>query len=124
MRHGVALLLLLAACRRLPELDIQRIAFGSCASQYGDQPIWTEVIAAEPDLFLHLGDAIYADWDGTKGVPPSIEKMKADYAALAGKPEFKRARSKIPFMATWDDHDYGINDGGADFELIAFALPG
>ena len=48
----------------LPEGEIQRIAFGSCAKQWQPQPIWQAVIAADPDVFLFLGDAIYGDTDG------------------------------------------------------------
>ena len=35
----------------------------------------------------------------------------------ATKPEFVHFRSNIPVMAVWDDHDYGTNDGHADFDL-------
>ncbi len=48
----------------MPEGQIERIAFGSCAKQWQYQPIWKTVINEQPDLFLFLGDAIYADTDG------------------------------------------------------------
>lgn len=41
----------------LPEHEITLIAFGSCAKQREPQPIWNEVAAVEPDLFLFIGDA-------------------------------------------------------------------
>src|SRR3989337_529307 len=46
-----------------PVLDrsLTRIAFGSCAKQTKDQPIWDAVLAAKPDLFVFLGDNIYGD---------------------------------------------------------------
>ncbi|MHC4959112.1 MAG: alkaline phosphatase D family protein [Planctomycetota bacterium] len=117
--RAVALLVAgtLAACATAAPEPPFRIAFGSCLSQYQDQPILDTVVAAKPDLFLFLGDTVYVDWDGKNGVTPSIEKMKADYAMLAAKPEYKRLRKAVPVMATWDDHDYGTNDGGADFAL-------
>ena len=40
---------------------MQKIAFGSCASQDKAQPIWDTVIAENPDLFLFIGDNIYGD---------------------------------------------------------------
>src|SRR5947207_3390675 len=40
---------------------LDRIAFGSCANQYEPQPIWKAVGAARPQLFLFIGDAMYAD---------------------------------------------------------------
>jgi alkaline phosphatase D len=85
---------------------IQRIAFGSCASEKLDQPIWDAVVAAKPDLFLFVGDNIYADTE-------DMELMKAKYAKLAAKPGYQKLKRTCPILATWDDHDYGVNDGGA-----------
>ena len=48
----------------LPDDPVQRIAFGSCAKHWQAQPIWDAVIEKKPDLFLFLGDNIYADTDG------------------------------------------------------------
>jgi alkaline phosphatase D len=104
----------------LPSGEITRIAFGSCSNQYLHQPIWNDIVAANPDLFLHLGDVIYGDVapPGVQVIPPEvdvIEKMRMDYAFLANKPSFKHLKKNVPFMAIWDDHDLGQNDGGVDF---------
>jgi alkaline phosphatase D len=32
------------------------------------------------------------------------------------KPEFVAVRDRVHFMATWDNHDYGLHNGGAEFE--------
>ena len=48
---------------KLPQL-LRRIAFGSCAEQFKSQPIWKAVVEKRPDLFLFLGDNIYADVTG------------------------------------------------------------
>ncbi|MET0658010.1 MAG: hypothetical protein ABW110_07620 [Steroidobacteraceae bacterium] len=40
---------------------LTRIAFGSCAKQDKEQPIWDAVLASKPDLFIFLGDNIYGD---------------------------------------------------------------
>ena len=101
----------------LPDGAISRIAFGSCAKQWQHQPIWDAVIAAQPDLFIFLGDAIYADTDGTTAWPVSAPQLKGEWNRLADKPEFQAARAAIPFMATWDNHDYGTHAGGAEFKL-------
>ncbi len=45
----------------LPIGEISRISFGSCAKHWVAQPIWDAVIEQEPDLWVYLGDAIYAD---------------------------------------------------------------
>ncbi|MDX2238867.1 MAG: alkaline phosphatase D family protein [Hyphomonadaceae bacterium] len=92
------------------ERPLQRIAFGACARQTKAQPIWTEIAALRPDLFIALGDNIYADAE-------TPERFGACYAALAAKPEFAAFRAATPIRAIWDDHDYGANDGGADYPL-------
>jgi alkaline phosphatase D len=98
-------------------LPVSRIAFGSCAQQWLSQPIWNEVAARKPDLFIFLGDAIYGDWDGEKVFVPTPETLKRDWNRLDAIPEFAAFKSKVPILATWDNHDYGKHDGGAEFAL-------
>ena len=88
----------------------RRIAFGSCADQDKPQPIWDAVLASEPDLFVFLGDNIYGD---TRD--PAV--LRAKYARLAAQPGFKRLRERVPVLATWDDHDFGENDAGAEYPM-------
>jgi alkaline phosphatase D len=85
---------------------LRRIAFGSCANQNLEQPIWEPLVAAKPDLFLFVGDNIYADTE-------DMELMRAKYAKLAAQPGYQKVLRTCPLLATWDDHDYGVNDGGA-----------
>lgn len=89
---------------------LTRIAFGSCAKQDKAQPIWDAVLEAKPDLFIFLGDNIYAD---TRD--PAV--MAAKYAALAAKPGFQKLKASTPLMAIWDDHDYGENDAGGEYPM-------
>jgi alkaline phosphatase D len=89
---------------------ITRIAFGSCAEQHKPQPIWDAVRASDPDLFVFLGDNVYGD-TRERG------ELEAAYAALAEKRGFEALRATTPVMATWDDHDYGENDAGADYPM-------
>ncbi|MEZ6137476.1 MAG: alkaline phosphatase D family protein [Pirellulaceae bacterium] len=95
---------------RLPssETVVSRIAFGSCINQELDLPIFTTILADHPDLMLFLGDNIYADTD-------DLQVLRAKYAKLGSKREFQQLMRSTRVMATWDDHDYGRNDGGADF---------
>lgn len=100
-----------------PAETVQRIAFGSCAMQQLDQPIWDTILSRKPDLYLSLGDAIYGDWDGKQVVPATPESLKRDWKILAKQPGFIRLRQKVPTMATWDNHDYGTHNGGTEFPL-------
>ena len=90
-----------------------RIAFGSCARQNLNQPIWDAIVDAKPDVFIFLGDNIYAD-------TTDMKVMADKYAQLAAKPGFKALKdSGATILATWDDHDYGANDAGRDFPAKA-----
>jgi len=101
----------------LPSGEVTRVALGSCAFQWEEQPIWDAVIAAEPDLFLYLGDAIYGDFDGESTYDVSAETLEREWGVLASRPEFQRLSQNVPVMAVWDNHDYGKHDGGAGFPL-------
>ena len=68
-----------------PKGEITRIAIGSCAKQWQHQPIWDAVIDAQPDLFLFLGDAIYADTDGKTAWSVTEGQLKGEWNRLAGK---------------------------------------
>jgi alkaline phosphatase D len=85
----------------------QVVAFASCADQNKPQPIWDTIGSHKPDLFIFMGDNVYSSTKETK--PPSEQ-----YEKLSNIPEYRRFRETFPIMATWDDHDYGLGDGGAD----------
>jgi alkaline phosphatase D len=97
-----------------PELIVTTLGFGSCAREDRPQPIWDTINAARCDAFVLVGDNIYADTSD-----PAVFSRK--YALLAAMPGFARLRQTTPLFATWDDHDYGINDGGAGFPGAAAA---
>lgn len=87
---------------------LQRIAFGSCAKQDQPQPIWNAVLDARPQLFLFLGDNIYGDTE-------DMALLKRKWDLLGAQPGYQRLRAACPILATWDDHDMGKNDAGADY---------
>lgn len=92
------------------ERPLTRIAFGSCAHQDKDQPIWDRVNAWGPELFIFLGDNIYGDTE-------DMAVLQAKYQQLAAKPGFRALRRQAEVIATWDDHDYGVNDGGSEYPM-------
>jgi alkaline phosphatase D len=87
-----------------------RIAFGSCLKAQTEQPVWDTMRALDPDLFVFLGDNVYAD-------TRDADQMRATYALLGNRPEYIRFKKEVPILATWDDHDYGENDAGAEYPL-------
>ena len=89
--------------------DTLRIAFGSCFEQDTNDPeIWQSISAQDPDLFLFLGDNVYVDSD-------EPEKFTRDYGTLLGNPGVRQLMNQTDILAIWDDHDYGLNDGGKHF---------
>lgn len=92
-----------------------RIALGSCADDDApEHPVWDALLTSDPDTLLLMGDNVYADTPEFKA-NPSVELMLAEYAKLSATPGFAELRATRPVLATWDDHDFGANDGGADF---------
>lgn len=100
------LLFILPACT--VEKPISRIAFGSCCDEELPQPIWYPIVESNPDLFLMIGDNIYAD-------TTDMAEMRRLYGKLGAQPGFQALRQRCRILAVWDDHDYGANDAGADF---------
>lgn len=100
-----------------PDL-VETIAFGSCAKEDKPQPIWDVIADDEPDLFLFIGDNVYAD---QPSVPTSGEEIRASYDQLAAHETWQRFVGSVPVLATWDDHDYGKNDAGVEWGLKAEA---
>lgn len=89
---------------------VRRVLFGSCIRQDQPVPILETINQLGGDLFLFLGDNIYADTDDMK-------IMQEKYRTLAKATGFSRLRKNFTVMATWDDHDYGLNDAGSDYQM-------
>ncbi|SNT26951.1 alkaline phosphatase D [Ekhidna lutea] len=91
--------------------EILRIAFGSCSKQ--DQPesqLWAEVNKTNPDLWVWLGDNIYGDTE-------DMDVMKAKYDQQKSHTGYKTLLSRSSVIGIWDDHDFGVNDGGAEYPM-------
>ena len=88
------------------------IAFGSCNRQDEPQPMWKPILSNDPDLWIWLGDNIYGDTD-------DMQAMKLMYAEQKAIPAYEEFFQTVPVIGTWDDHDYGINDGGKEFSAKA-----
>ncbi|MDB2447051.1 alkaline phosphatase family protein [bacterium] len=86
---------------------ISKIAFGSCLKQGNDLSIFNSIIDKHPDLFVFGGDNVYAD-------TTDESRLKSIYNTLGESKEYKAFTATVPVVATWDDHDYGINDAGAE----------
>ncbi len=86
---------------------VSNIAFGSCL-KVPDHPMLDRTLTLPMDLFLFMGDSIYADTQ-------DMSVMRGHYDALKGSRFFRELKRKVPVLATWDDHDFGGNDLGRDY---------
>ena len=102
------------------QAPLERIAFGSCYKPEKKGGVWAGVRKFDPQLWIWLGDNFYHDWANGKYVrtnddPDSFAK---GYRAL-GRSEGVQALQSLAadrVMATWDDHYFGKNDAGKEYD--------
>ena len=90
-----------------------KVAFASCSSiagQHDYQPIWGIIKAQKPDLLLLLGDNVYISKAGLEPIPPdtTASVLESKYKRQLEEPHFKNLLSKVPYLAIWDNHDFGL----------------
>jgi len=89
---------------------VNKIAFGSCGLQLGEQFIWNNIVAENPDLWIWLGDNIYGDTE-------DMDVLRRKYQQLGDNQNYQYLKENVPVVAIWDDHDYGVNDGGKEYPM-------
>jgi alkaline phosphatase D len=94
-----------------------RIAFGSCARVQVDpeQRIFDAVRQAEPDLFVWTGDNIYGDSERP-------ELLAEEYRRQRNVAALEPLLATVPQIATWDDHDFGLNNADRTYSARAGSL--
>lgn len=97
---------------------ITRIALGSCFHPSRNGDIFDEITAQNPDVFLFLGDNVYA---ADESFDLELNSLRAAYFDLAQVESFQTLRSSVPMMVIWDDHDYGKDDAGGDWSNKNFS---
>ncbi len=86
-----------------------KYGLGSCLDQSLEQVIWPAIKKENLDGFIFLGDNVYGDHPNGK-----LLKMKNAYKIQREKlPKWLMQDKEI--LAIWDDHDFGLNDGGNDY---------
>lgn len=84
------------------------ITFGSCNKHNVENIFWDDILGQNPDVFIWGGDIIYADTD-------DITKLREFYDMQDAVPGYSSLKKETFITGTWDDHDYGLNDGGVEF---------
>ena len=93
-------------------VNAYKYGLGSCLDQDFDQPIWSSIKEENVDGFIFLGDNVYGDHPSG-----SLSKMKTAYEIQKNKLPSWLMDNEKEILAIWDDHDYGLNDGGKDYKL-------
>ena len=88
--------------------EILTLGFGSCLHQDRSMAILKTIEKKELDLFMFIGDNVYGDQkDG------ELDKLIRTY-----KQQFNNLENFLQNVSTefiWDDHDFGLNDGGSNY---------
>jgi alkaline phosphatase D len=119
-----------------PDADRIRVAFGGDTAgqgwgideSRGGMATYESLRAAEPDLFIHSGDLIYADQpiqaevtldDGSVWrnlVTEAVSKAAGSLAEYRGRYQYnlldahvRRFSAEVPMLAQWDDHEVADN---------------
>jgi len=91
-----------------------RIAVSSCQHfELGWFRAYRDMVAAQPDLVVQLGDYIYENsyaqfpkvrqFDGPE--PVDLEGYRRRHAIYKSDPDLREAHRQAPWVVTWDDHE-------------------
>lgn len=118
--HLLFVLLILSACNKVKndknevtQISSEKnefiIAFGSCNNQVLHNPYWNSILEEKPNVWIWGGDVIYSDTD-------DMTYLQKNYELQNANPDYKNFKASVEILGTWDDHDYGMNDGGEHYE--------
>lgn len=108
-------LLILGACQKPvatseTETPLTTIAFGSCNREDLPQPLWEPIVQTNPQVWIWLGDNIYGDSD-------TMAVLQRKYNMVQAEPGYQKLKATADIIGVWDDHDYGKNDAGKEYEM-------
>ena len=81
---------------------------GSCHNQDYPTTAWSALEQENIDSFFFLGDNVYGD-------VPSGELDRLINAYKNFSKIIPKWLKETEIFVIWDDHDYGLNDGGSDY---------
>lgn len=84
-----------------------RLLFGSCAD-IEESPLYKSIAGLKPDLIYFMGDTPYIDHG-------ALEVQRHSHRQFLRIPSFAEVLKSTPYIGTWDDHDFGLNDSDGLF---------
>jgi len=113
---GLAVVLIFTRCKNENKSDQPSdssydfsIALGSCNNVNLPNHLWDDIRALSPDVFVWGGDIVYADGG-------DMTTLELQYQQQNAQEAYQQLKQHTDIIGTWDDHDYGLNDGGVEFE--------
>jgi alkaline phosphatase D len=102
--------------REFSTLDLNKVslkfALCSCMKDNFHEPaIWKNMVLEKPDILFFVGDAVYADKGSTGKHGADPAHLWKKFCDARNTLEIYYSHQLIPILATWDDHDFGLNDG-------------
>lgn len=91
-----------------PKFHKTKLAFGSCSHEFDTLQMWDNIIAQNPSVWIWMGDNIYGDTE-------DMAVMKAKYDLQKYRPSYQNLTRAMNIYGIWDDHDFGVNDGGRHY---------
>ena len=102
------LILFLISINIYSNQEILTLGFGSCLHQDRSMAILKTIEEKELDLFMFIGDNVYGDQEDGE-----LDKLIRTY-----KQQYNNLENFLKNVSTefiWDDHDFGLNDGGSNY---------
>ena len=90
------------------QAPLTTIAFGSCDHQDYAPKLWDRILEQHPQLWIWGGDNVYGD-------TYQMDTLRAKYARQLAQPGYRKLTETAAITGTYDDHDYGLNDGGKEY---------
>ena len=72
--------------------------------------MWDNIIENKPIAWIWMGDNIYGD-------SYDMEVLKTKYDVQKQRPSYQHLIKNTSIYGIWDDHDFGINDGGKEYTM-------
>ena len=106
--YQLAVIISLITLSSYSQTKTYSIAFGSCDNQRLKNELWKSIDENNPVAWIWGGDDVYSDTE-------DMNELRENYAIQKNDSDYLQFIANKQVLGTWDDHDYGLNDGGEEY---------